>query len=144
MKRVKIELEVGQVWSSEHTNRRILEIKIFNGSIYVIYSWASSSSCHGACEARIEEWDRINQELITNADGTPYVKPSDYQEGDVWVFCGISGHVTGDAYLIRYIDGVMRITSMSCDGVPIAESAFIRLPDEYKLIYRKGQGVIND
>ena len=78
--------------------------------------------------------------LITNADGTPH---GDYRDGDVWVFCGQSGKSMGDSYLIKTVHGVKMVSSRDIFK-PISDTAFPQLPHEYKLIYREGQGVIND
>ena len=77
--------------------------------------------------------------LITNADGTPHVKPNDYRDGDVW-----QSLITSALY--SFWNGACRdVFDVRSDSFMVHKSSLlITEPHEYKLIYRDGQGVIND
>ena len=137
----EIELEVGQVWKSTYpcAVKGITVLKLFsnNGSNRVGYFYQRDDSC-GILDESIEYF-RENRTLITNADGTPHVKPNDYQDGDIW-----QSLITSALY--SFWNGTYRdVFDVSGDSFRVHKSSpLITEPEEYKLIYRDGQGVIND
>jgi len=139
----RVKIEVGQVWQEKKSSNTKTILATFknNDDNYVAYLYESGAGKHGGSCGYVAIWDYCK--LITNADGTPHVKPNDYRDGDVWVFCGQSGKSMGDSYLIKTVHGVKMVSSRDLFK-PISDTAFPQLPHEYKLIYRIGQGVINE
>jgi len=139
----EIKLEVGQVWEGfDNMKWTILGFsKEFNKSMVLhrLSDGRENNNTRFDCGYCIEEMFRDDLTLITNADGTPYVKPNDYQDGDVWIYkdkTPIIISVTDETVLF--------IDKFHFQFQSIKDTTFLDNPQDYKLIYRKGQGVIND
>ena len=132
----EIKLEVGQVWIDPQGNKAdILGIECSDGIIrnIAMQSRTTNKLAMGEFHELIKD-----HTLITNPDGTPYVKPNDYQAGDVWAFYGTS-ITPGSAYLIiSGRNGLMVLCDYKKDATPMEEMSLIANPINYKLIHRIG------
>ena len=137
-----IKLEVGQVWKSRKDNGSTYEVlKTFHcidGFEWLCYFYKNEKNNDTSCNCRQISTFTRNRTLITNPDGTPHVKPNDYQAGDVWVFYGTS-RTPGSAYLIiSGRNGLMVLCDYKKDATPMEEMSLIANPINYKLIHRIG------
>jgi len=130
----EIELKVGQVWSGGNGGKYIKEIlKISGEKCYYFFSYLSEEGCEDSC---IDVFINHNT-LITNADGTPHVKPNDYRAGDVWEY---NNGDTKEAILITLAYGdLIRYSSRRLVKTNLLHTE----PNLYRLIYRDGKVVTN-
>ena len=134
-----IKLEVGQVWKSSMgtTHHVLLLYRDKNTNTERVAYYHNSKDHNGVSNDYIASFAK-NKTLITNPDGTPHVKPNDYQAGDVWVFYGTS-RTPGSAYLIiSGRNGLMVLCDYKKDATPMEEMSLIANPINYKLIHRIG------
>ena len=129
----EIKLEVGQVWKHKRAGDHCKIIHTSDAFGYYIFKddYKPDYMEKGSfCEMFT---------LVTNADGTPHVKPNDYRNGDIW-----QSLITSALY--SFWNGTYRdVFDVSGDYFRYHKSSpLITEPHEYKLIYRDGQGVIND
>jgi len=133
-----IKLEVGQVWKSSEYEVSIKDVyESCNSKVIAYRRTVLNTSILDSMYHPEETFRKYYQTLITNADGTPHVKPNDYQAGDVWVFIP-----ENSAILIAEIEGELKlIGSYDARPFPVAKSLLTSKPQDYKLIHR--EGVIN-
>ena len=93
----------------------------------------------GDCGSCDEASFRHDVELITNADGTPYTPPNDYQAGDVWE--SVPNQIA--ILITMYDDNLCMTSKFRSEPETIINTRMDDEPQNYRLIYREGQGVIN-
>ena len=133
----EIKLEVGQGWEgAENRKWTILGFSKEGNNIMVLHRLSDgreNKNTRFDCGYCREEIFRDGLSLITNADGTPYVKPNDYRDGDVWQNKSMSGLYSFNNGLYRNVFDVNDEYSIVHDS-----SLFNEQPQDFKLIYRKG------
>ena len=138
----EIKLEVGQVWR-HHSGYKWEVIGVYENNGVIIEMAMKSLESGKLSMHDTVNWTKFYT-LITNADGTPYIKPNDYRAGDVWAYFG--GNKTPEtAYLIKGGDDEqLRVLSRYTDANIVDCPAFFG-PEQhhYKLVYRHGKGVIS-
>ena len=128
----EIKLEVGQVWKSREFIFDIL--KLWDGK--VAYYAHSSNGVNTYSELAFLS-DGLK--LITNADGTPHTPPNDYQAGDVWE--SVPNQIA--ILITMYDDNLCMTSKFRSEPETIINTRMDDEPQNYRLIYREGQGVIN-
>ena len=138
---IKRKLEVGQVWQSiDSSTYEIIKLyKDYYDSDHVAYIQYSSGSIE-ASSLILDYFCGLfnNEKIITNADGTPYKKLNDYRVGDVWEDIGLN-----EAVLITrgFDPSELGYVEFSGDGHLVHDTDLTVFPENYRLIYRKGEGV---
>ena len=134
-----IELEVGQVWANGDKTWTILDLFDEGDSPYVAHKFHDRGVFKDVtyCDKRSFLKDVT---LITTADGKPYVKPNDYQDGDVWA------HKVGRVTALIKRDGgkIFVITPKSRSWIDIEDTLLNNHPECYELSVRNGKVVTND
>ena len=129
------EIEVGQVWIDPQGNKAdIIGIERRGGIIrnIAMQSRVTNKLAMGEFHELIKK-----HTLITNADGTPHTPPNDYQAGDVWEWIEAKEPV-----MISMCGDL--VSAPNVHPEQLAGSNLTVNPQEYRLIYRMGQGVVND
>ena len=138
----EIELKVGQVWRSESGRFEREILKIHDKCVFYYSEKVDDASMYTSGKTNIIGFIESHT-LITNADGTPHVKPNVYRHGDVWAFYGNSD-TPDNSYLIKFVNGHLRAISKQLD-LPLSETALKgEFQSDYRLIYRDGKVVTND
>ena len=74
------ELEVGQVWESNVSSCKILDLFTLNGCACVAFSLWVAGRFNDVGHAKVDELFATKLTLIRRADGTPVEKPKKYKE----------------------------------------------------------------
>lgn len=142
-----VKLEVGQVWRSISGSSKewtILDIFNVKGNPYIAHKFMNAGVVENV--AFCEEYSFIDGvTLITTADGTPYVAPNDYREGDIWE--DYKGSEYGNELFCFDIfsdESELKFKSVFHDGDEYAPIDCLLNDENFILIYRGGKVVTND